>query len=100
MLIEHLLAARPQWGWVLENTEFRDNIIAILKLFTHSFVMEKAQVQMTDGCSRLDSGLGERKACVLLEHARSLCWVTVPRVSGPQMTGLGFESKTVPAFML
>lgn len=48
MLTEHLLAARPQWGWVLENEEFRDNIVALLKLLTHSFVVEKAQVQVTD----------------------------------------------------
>lgn len=63
MLIEYLLAARPQWGWVLENEGFRDNIVAILKLLTHRFVVEKAEVQMTDAPGRTQALVRIRSMC-------------------------------------
>lgn len=73
MLTEYLLAGAVGMGfWKRRN--LRDNIVVILKLLSPDFVGESPGAN--DRCSRQDSGLGENKVYVLLEHPRFPYWVT------------------------
>lgn len=63
MLTEYLLAARRSGDGFWRKRGIWDNIVAILKLLTHRFVMEKAQVQMTDAPGRTQALVRIRSMC-------------------------------------